>query len=249
MRNKLKEYEVFIDFYDFAEQLIEEKEIGRWSTTAFKAAVREVRNYMGDQKFGLNDITYEWVNAYRLHKIQSGTNEGGISYYLRTLKTIHNEAKKRESLGVKDTNPFNGLIKNTPSTEHQSKTWKIDDIRKLNKRFNHQKATEATQENMRRAIDIFLFQLAVGGHDFIDIANLRWSNIKDGRIVFKRFKNRNKPYGGREVNNMLNDFAVLVIEKHGDKENERIFPFFPDPFTKKYTHRNIALRLKGFLRF
>lgn len=244
MRNKLEKYEMFIDFYDFAEKLIKEKEIGRLSTTAFKAAVREVKNFMGEKKFGLNDITYEWVNNYRLHKIQSGTNEGGISYYLRTLKTIHNEAKKRESLGVKDTNPFNGLIKNTTSTEHQSKAWKIEDIRKLNKKFNHPKATEATLENMRRAIDMFLFQLAIGGHDFVDIANLRWSNIKDGRIVFKRFKNRNKQYGGREVNNMLNDLATSVIEKHGVKDSERIFSFLPDPTTIKYTHRNYAATLR-----
>lgn len=243
MMKKLEEYIPFVDFYEFTDELIREREIEKKKTENLKAAKREVKKYMGDKLFGLNDITYEWALAFRLHKLKSGTKEGGVSYYLRSIRIIHNEAKRRKSLGVKQTEPFKGLIKNTPSPEHQAKRWNIEDLKSL-RTFKHPNATETTKKNMRRAIDIFMFQVHIGGHDFIDVANLKWINIKNGRLVFKRFKNRNKQDGGKTIDNMLSDFAKGVIKEHGDKENERIFSFLPDPNTDKYTHRLYAATLK-----
>ena len=103
-------------------------------------------------------------------------------------------------------------------------------------------------EWIRKIMDLYLFQFAIGGHDFIDIANLKWSNIKNERIVFKRYKNRFKKYEGEEINNKLSRFALNVIEKYGDKENERIFSFIPDPETdpKKYRYFNTTVNISTF---
>ncbi|MBR9853888.1 MAG: site-specific integrase [Algicola sp.] len=243
MRKKLDEHIAFIDFYEFTDELIKEREIEGKKTENLKAAKREVKSYMGENPFGLNDITYKWAVKYRLHKLKSGTKEGGISYYLRSMRIIHNEAKRRMNLEVKQTEPFKGLIKNIPSPEHQAKRWNIGDVKSL-LHFEHPNATKATKRNMQRAIDIFMFQIHIGGHDFIDVANLKWDNIQNGRLVFKRFKNRNKAEGGRTVDNMLSAFALKVIEKHGDKESDRVFSFLPDPNTDKYTHRLYGATLK-----
>ncbi|MEM6892507.1 MAG: site-specific integrase [Bacteroidota bacterium] len=242
MEHKLQKHVRFVDFFSFTQALIAEKEVLGMDTNAYKAVMREVKNFEGDKPFSLNDITYSWVNNYILHKTAKGTGKGGISYYLRTLRTIHNEAIRR-NIGVKDTKPFKGLITNTRSAEHQSKSWSVDDIRKLMS-FKHPNASHKTQSSMKRAIDIFLFQFAIGGHDLVDIANLKWSNIKDGRLKFQRYKNRNKPNGGRWVNNMINEFAQKVIAEHGNRDSERIFDFLGNPETKKYTHRNFGATLK-----
>lgn len=90
-------------------------------------------------------------------------------------------------------------------------------------------STERSKRLIKRNIDLFLFQFAIGGHDYADIARLEWSNIKNGRIRFKRFKNRNKPSGGNWVDNQLNPFALSVIEKYGRQNSKRIFAFIPDP--------------------
>ncbi len=254
MEKKLDNLKKFVDFYDFTRKLIAEKEISGHSTQAFKDAIREVRNYMGDNAFGLNDITYNWAKSYDIYKRRNGAKDGGISYYLRTIRTIHNEAKKRIT-GIKNTNPFLGLIKNSPSPEHEMKSWTVEDIKRL-RDFNHSNATKTTKENMQRVIDLFFFQILIGGHDLIDIANLKWSNIvqkeeneytaqtKGLRIEFKRYKNRNKPNGGRLISNMLPVQAIEVLGKHGDREDSRIFSFLGNPANGTYTHRNYGATLK-----
>jgi hypothetical protein len=243
LEERLKKYKTHVDFFKFSEKLIQEREVEGKSTQAFKDAIREVRNFMGDEKFGLNDITYEWVKNYRLFKLRNGTNEGGISYYLRTLRTIHNEATRRESLGIQKSQPFKGLIKNSPSLKHLNKEWKASDIQKL-KHFKHPNTTKATQKTIQRAAHLFLFQIAVGGVDFVDIANLHWSNIESGRIKFQRYKNRNKPNAGEWVDNMLSDFALKVIRDYGTPDDDRVFSFLPDPEGSKYTHRHYAKTLQ-----
>jgi hypothetical protein len=228
----------FVDFRDFTRMFIEEKKsIGR-ATQAYEDALREVENYVGEQRFGMNDITYEWLNEYRLYKIRTGTKEGGgLSYYLRSLRTLYLEAQRRESLGVKRDNPFKGLIKNVVSQKTQNLQWQIGDLRKL-LNFSHPNATNASQENMKRVVDLFLFQFAIGGHDFVELANLRWENIKNGRISFQRYKNRNKPNGGPWVDNMLSPFAADVIERLGTSEEDRVFAFIAPPGTEKYRNQN-----------
>lgn len=97
---------------------------------------------------------------------------------------------------------------------------------------------------MQRTIDVFMFQLSIGGHDLVDVANLKWEDIRDNRIIFKRYKNRNKPQGGKTVDNMLNRFALDVIGKYGDKKSKNIFSFLGNPKDGKYTHRLTFATLK-----
>jgi hypothetical protein len=61
------------------------------------------------------------------------------------------------------------------------------------------------------------------------VAYLTYSNYKNERLQFKRFKNRNKPGGGVMVNNMVLPFAKIFIEKYGTKNNERLFDWIPHP--------------------
>ena len=191
MKVKLEKIIPFVDFYEFTRGLIKEKKLQGMDTKAFEAAIREVKGFMDNKPFGLNDITYSWVQKYKLFKIERGTGNGGISYYLRTLRTIHNEGIKRD-MGVMDIKPFTGLITNSPSPEHLRKNWDLEDIRAL-LRFRHPNATKATRENMQRVIDIFMFQIAIGGHDLIDVANLKWSNIKKIGLSFRGIRIETNP--------------------------------------------------------
>ncbi len=233
-KHKLSKRNAEIPFIPFAEKMILEREVQKMATQAFKDAIREVRAFSGED-LGMNDITYRWVKAYRLHKLQKGTKEGGISYYLRTIRQIYNEAI-REDIGVIDTKPFKGMIKTSASAEHSMKNWSLEDLGNL-RSFDHPNATDKAKKNQKKAIDMFFFQLAIGGHDLIDIAAFTWDNIQDGRLVFKRYKNRNKASGGQTVNVMLNTYAQKIIKTYGDSESKQIFPFWGDPFKGTFKYR------------
>ena len=38
------------------------------------------------------------------------------------------------------------------------------------------------EDVLRQVIDLVKFQFLIGGHDFVELSNLKWSDIKVGRI-------------------------------------------------------------------
>lgn len=248
LKQKLKELQKgagigILEFYDIRIQ--EKKEIGE-SVRAYEGCRSQFKNFLVND-ISLNDITYEWLTGFILHKKKTGCNDGGISTYLRNLRALYKEAQKRESLNIKKENPFTGLIKNS-STKNITKI-SVKEIRKL---FSYVPKLGTTKTNVfkiKRNIDIWLFQLAIGGHDYADIANLQWESIIDNRIKIKRYKNRNKPNGGVLIDNKLNNFAQSVIHAYGDTNNKKVFSFIPYPYQEKKYHdfRTNINRSLGFV--
>lgn len=217
-----------IGMIEFSERLIKEREASNFSTRDLKDGIREVRNFVYPKDdIGINEITFEWVNSYIVHKRASGANDGGISYYLRTLRSIFKESQKRESLNIKNGNPFAGhRVNRKNSKELEVPT--IEDVKKLFDFKPKQGTTDLSKFKMQRNIDIWLFQIAIGGQDYIDIAFLKWKDITS-RIKIKRYKNRRLPFGGSTIDNYLPKFAIDVIEKYGTPDNERVFSWIKNP--------------------
>lgn len=220
----------FLAFFDVRMQ---EKLKAGESITHYQLTKDRLVNYLGPgNDINMNAITYEWLNTFVLHKLDSGTNRGGINSYLETMRAVYKEAQRRESLNIKKDNPFKGVIKGSKRREivELSK----DDLKKLLS-YNPEKApTKLAAKIQRRHIALWIFQYVIGGHDYIDVARLKWNDIKDNRIRFKRYKNRNKIDGGTLVDNLLLPFSLEVIDRYGTKENTRVFGFIPDP-EKHYT--------------
>ncbi len=231
--------EKFVDFEEFAREFIEERKSQGYSVRHFSDAIAQLKNFLGDERLNINDVTYEFLNRYVIYKKKLTTGTGaGIHTTLRSLRTIYKEAQRRDSMEIKKDNPFLGIMKSIPSSTPEIEYWKKEDIKKLLNFQPKQSTSNASKENMQKIIEVFLFQFSIGGHDLADVANFRWKNVKDSRLVFRRFKNRNKPSKGELVDVMLSPFALAVIEKYGDKDSERIFTFLSDPSTPKYTKQN-----------
>lgn len=81
---------------------------------------------------------------------------------------------------------------------------------------------------------------------------MKKENVKNGRIKFKRYKNRNRPGGDEIVNNKLTKRALEILKKYPSKTG-KLFDFVPLPNTQKYidfrgnynrTLKNISKNLK-----
>lgn len=219
-------------FIEFTNELIKERERLKIDTKAYRTLINIISILIEPKEdFVINDITKEFLRELEIKMIDRGNSARTIKTYFTYLSAIYTEAQSRESLNIKKTNPFYIIkVYNKNKVEYNITT---DDLKKLltvkveDLSLKH-KSKETTKEQLKRDIDIFLFQFAIGGHDLIDIANLQWGNIKDNRLVFQRTKNKNKTRP-IDVDVMLSDFAVSIINKYGDKKNERIFSFIPDP--------------------
>ncbi|WP_224483158.1 phage integrase SAM-like domain-containing protein [Robertkochia aurantiaca] len=230
-----------ITFSEFANILIYEKEAKGLSSQHLKEAVNQLTKFLSGKSLLINDINYELLNQFILYKKLSGTGEHGISYYLRSMRTIYLEAQRRESYGIKSGNPFKGLIKKGKKKEIPNIS--PEDLRRI---FNYESNSSslANKRSMKRTARIWLFQFAIGGQDYIDIAHLTWDNISNDRIRFQRYKNKNKPGGGPIIDNRLNRYALDIIKKYGDRSSRRIFSFIPIDKRYKHHRQNINRSLK-----
>lgn len=236
-----------IGILEFFDIYIEEKEQKDQPVDFFIEIKKYVKDYIIEDE-PMNNIDYEWINGFKLFKKNAPV---GINSYLKAIRAVYKEAQRRPSLGVKSDNPFLGTIKKTVKKEIVEIT--IADLQKLKEPYKFKKGvSKDNQFKMQQKIDLWLFQFLIGGHDLADIANLKKENVKNGRIKFKRYKNRNKSGGGEIVNNKLTKIALEILKKYPSKTN-KLFDFVPFPNTKKYinfrdnynrTLKNISENLK-----
>ncbi|MBL4664063.1 MAG: phage integrase SAM-like domain-containing protein [Flavobacteriaceae bacterium] len=222
-----------LEFYDTR---IEEVRKEGKSIGAFVQCRKQFENYI-EKDISLNKVTYEFLNEYSIHKLSNGCGRGGLNYYLKNLRTIYKEAQRRPDLGIKQDNPFIGVIKSAPRKPLQIPTNK--DLSQL-WNYEHPKySTKESQFKTKRNIEIFKLQILIGGQDYIDVSLIEWKFLKEKRIQLHRYKNRNNN-DSVLVDNELSREAIQIIEKYGDKESKRVFSFIPDPREnqKEYTEFN-----------
>lgn len=212
-----------VGLLEFFDVRIDEKKQLNENYSVYQNVRKRFDNYLMGNDVDLNEITYEWLNEFVNYKLKNGAKRGGVNSYLKTLRAIYNEAKKRGSLNVKQGNPFIGFIK--PAERREVIRLLPSDFEKIMNFY----LAEDTKPTQRRTIALWLFQLVIGGHDVVDTAVLEWKQIKNGRIRFKRYKNRSKGTGGSWVDNKLLPLALEVIERYGISKKARVFDFIPDP--------------------
>jgi len=57
-------------------------------------------------------------------------------------------------------------------------------------------AFKAYVKSINEFVNVWLFQILVGGYDLAEITNLAWATLKNDRICFKHHKNRRKKGDG-----------------------------------------------------
>lgn len=215
-----------VGLIEFGNILIAERKVMSKPTRSHELTLLRVSQYIATDDIPLNSITKEWINNFDLYGKSRGLKDTSIYTYISLIKAIYKEAQTRESLNIKPDNPF--LKLRVFKKEKKASELSLENLKSL----IGVKQTDVRKGDKFKTVTIanlLLFQFAIGGHDLIDMAVLEWSNIKDGRIKFKRYKNRYKPSEGEEVDNKLNDFAIEFLNTYGDKTSNRIFSFIPDP--------------------
>src|SRR5690606_30214251 len=236
-----------IGLIEFGNTLIAERKVMCKPTRSHELTLKRVLQFITSEDIPLNSITKEWINNFDLYSKGRGLKDTSIYTYISIVKVIYKEAQTRESLNIKPENPF--LRLRVFKKEKKASELSIQDLKHL---LTVEESDVKKGDKLKTVsiAGLLLFQFAIGGHDLIDMSVLEWTNIKDNRIKFKRFKNRYKPTEGEEVDNKLNDFASEFIKTYGDKNSKRIFSFIPDPREDddKYRKYQVSLNTNTYLK-
>lgn len=185
-------------YLDFWQSLAEEyKKNGKKVYKTYDLHLGILKKYKSEINF--DEINYNFLINFRDHKLQNGCTTNGVNVYLRTMRAIYNEAIKRDRYTpVSFKNQFLGVIKQNEKTK--DKYFTVDEMKTVLSNLNPSNPlngptikgwnnTEKTKHREYHYHNYFLLCFYLGGLDFIDIANLKYSeHVKKGRVVFKRFK-------------------------------------------------------------
>ncbi|MEM9416993.1 MAG: site-specific integrase [Bacteroidota bacterium] len=156
---------------------------GRIGTArAYKELRRDLKLFTKNNNLLVfTDIDQRFLNRYESYFRSKGLADTTISYYLRTLQAVFNKAIK-EKLVKAEYYPFREFKISRFNTKTRKRAITKEDVRKLAKLYI------ASDSHLYISQQYFLFSYYGQGMNFRDIAFLKWGDIREGRVFYKRAK-------------------------------------------------------------
>ena len=136
--------------------------------------------FLNGQDILIDKIDNGLMRKYENYLKTTGMMKNTISCYMRALRSIYNQAVKRGLTTQK--NPFANIFTRIDKTVKRAVN---EDVIVQLKNLDL-----SSHKELALARDLFMFSFYMRGISFIDMANLRKSNIKNGYIVYSRSKTR-----------------------------------------------------------
>lgn len=185
----------------------------------YMTALRSLQEFLrqngegvGTERLGLHEINAFVVERYDHWLQRKGLKQNTRSCYLRSLRALYHaiipERRRKE-------NPFCHVFTGNAATEKRAMD--VQTIARL-----QQLPLSAEEESLELSRDIFLFCIFAMGMPFVDVYHLKYSQIKNGCIVYHRQKT------GQQVKVRVEGCMQDIMEKYRRKGKPHIFPLSED---------------------
>lgn len=199
------------------EEVREENSAGRIGTgNVFKATHNSLKTFRTNRDFEFSDVTHGFLVRYEEWLGSRSVKPNTKFLYLRTFKTLLNRAKSAD-LVKKGFDPFKNLdftkYRKVKTRKRALSTVEMERLKAL----SFEPGTR-----LHLAHSLFLFSYHCWGMNFVDMAHLKWSDVRGDNLLYTRKKTK----GDYDVS--LNSGAKRVLEhfRSGDvpDEDDYIFP-------------------------
>lgn len=205
------------DFFTYGHSWIERQikagKIG--NAAAYKYSLSALRSYLGHERLKFTDINYNFLEDFQASYLNKGTKQNTISYYLRTIRAIFNKAIKAKVID-KSVYPFEGFNVKYESTAKRAVS--KETILQIERVALPEGSTAWHNRNY------FMLSFYLIGMSFIDLCNLKTSDIQDGRLMYKRKKT------GKIYNIKLTEKARIILDYYLSRPTKTpyILPIIPE---------------------
>ncbi len=203
------------NIFMFGEEIISEmKTSGRMGNArVYYDTLNSIMRFQRNRHLTFKEINYTYLEKYENYLRSRGGTDGGIGVRMRGIRALFNFAIKRNIIN-ENIYPF-----------------KVYKVSKLKSRAV-KKALTLKEVNRIVVLDLdkhphlihfknyFLFSFYTRGMNFADMINLRWGNIIDGRIYYKRSKTK----GNFQIKIIEPVQEILVFYKEYPSDTNYIFP-------------------------
>lgn len=187
--NEPKSITVFAFFDEIVEDLLKKEKIGNYK--AYRQTKGMLEKFFEKKKLMFTDIDYRFLKKFEVFLFGNGCRTPGVHFYMRTLRAVINEAIRQRLLS-RDSYPFSTQFNKAGYSLSHLKSNAVprplsdSDMAKI-KGFSFDEYPQ-----LARSVRYFLFSYYARGINFVDMANLKWSNIYNGRLEYIRAKTQKK---------------------------------------------------------
>ena len=169
------------------------------NSRVYTETMNSLNGFINGKDITFSDIDYSFLLKYEAFMRANGNTDNTISVRFRTLRAILNRAIK-ENLLSSDLYPFKKFKLGKFNTSTRKRALCKEDIKRIEAK------TLTDNDSMVEAQHYFLFSYYGLGINFVDIANLKWSNIVNDRVFYSRAKT------GKELNFKLTAEAIAILD-------------------------------------
>lgn len=178
--------------------------LGKYRTAeAYCQAVRRFFEFYCGQDVLLYEINTDVVESFQSWLFGKGLVGNSVSFYMRNLRCIYNRAVRRGL--VYDSKPF--AVAYTGVAKTRKRAIRENDLKKISM------LDLSGRSAIERSRDYFMLSFYCMGMSFVDMAYLKKSALKDGRITYQRSKT------GQTISFSMNSKISRLVKKYASAPN------------------------------
>ncbi|WP_103864368.1 site-specific integrase [Aquimarina sp. I32.4] len=233
--------------YHYKERIADYKKQNRISTAdSYNCSEKALKKFVeeGNKNYSnltLLDINKNWLLDFEHFMTNSGRSITTVGIYLRPLRAIFNKAIEEGEI-EKEFYPFGKRKYQIPTSKKVKKALSKEQMKKL---F----LAVSQNEEQEKAKDFWFFSYNCNGMNIKDIAQLKYKNITNNKIVFYRAKTLfTSKTDLKPITVYLNDYSNKIINRYSNPEKlpeKYIFPILKGDETPEQQQ----VKIKNFTRY
>ena len=178
------------------------------TSETYKAALNSFKKFRNNEDMMLDAITSDMMLSYESHLKHRGNTPNTISFYMRILRAVYNNAVDNEI--IENRNPFRKVFTGAEKTIKRAlNLTAIKKIKNLDLSLN---------PKTDFARDMFMMSFYLRGMSFIDMAYLRKSDLENGRVTYRRRKT------GQQLTIEWTKEMQMILDKYPENPTQYLLP-------------------------
>lgn len=217
--------------FQFAQQLIDDlrnnNQIG--NAWVYESTINALKLYYTDEELYFEELDYRFLTSYNTYLIKKELKPNSIYLYLRTLRIFYNKAI---NLKIADRihYPFHDFKLKPAKTKKRAV--EVSLLKKI------VEIELPCNSMLYHARNFFLLSFCLIGISIVDLALLKKSNLRNGRITYQRRKTK-KWYDIKVV-----PAASEILKQYMETESDYLLPIAPEIENEESRIRGIKSKTK-----
>lgn len=199
----------------------------------YKAALNSFKKFRKNEDIMLDAITSDMMLSYESHLKHKGNTPNTISFYMRILRAVYNNAVDNEI--IENRNPFRKVF--TGAEKTIKRALNLSTIKKI------KNLDLSLSPKTDFARDMFMMSFYLRGMSFIDMAYLRKSDLDNGRVIYRRRKT------GQQLTIEWTKEMQMILDKYPENSTLYLLPIISKEEGNQRRHaRNVNESINHHLK-